>query len=111
MKLKRAVTVGLLAVATLGVFAACGKKSESKSDSGDKPQVVWTFTDELKEIVNDYYLPTHKDLGYKIKVVSIPSDQYETKLDPVINTDKAPDVIALESAFVKKYVDSGQMAD
>ncbi|MBQ6145078.1 MAG: carbohydrate ABC transporter substrate-binding protein, partial [Lactococcus sp.] len=37
--------------------------------------------------------------------------QYETKLDPVINTDKAPDVIALESAFVKKYVDSGQMAD
>ncbi|WP_332407821.1 ABC transporter substrate-binding protein [Lactococcus laudensis] len=111
MKLKRAVTVGLLAVATLGVFAACGKKSESKSDSGDKTLVVCTFTDELKEIVNNYYLPTHKDLGYKIKVVSIPSDQYETKLDPVINTDKAPDVIALESAFVKKYVDSGQMAD
>ncbi|GAA2827205.1 MAG TPA: carbohydrate ABC transporter substrate-binding protein [Lactococcus sp.] len=111
MKLKKVVTVGLLAAATLAVFTACGKKDASKSDSGEKTLTVWTFTDELKEIVNDYYLPTHKDLGYKIKVVSIPSDQYETKLDPVINTDKAPDVIALESAFVKKYVDSGQMAD
>lgn len=111
MKLKKVVTVGLLAAATLAVFTACGKKDASKSASGEKTLTVWTFTDELKEIVNDYYLPTHKDLGYKIKVVSIPSDQYETKLDPVINTDKAPDVIALESAFVKKYVDSGQMAD
>lgn len=63
MKLKKVVTVGLLAAATLAVFTACGKKDASKSDSGEKTLTVWTFTDELKEIVNDYYLPTHKDLG------------------------------------------------
>lgn len=111
-KFKKIAVVGMMAAASLGIFAACGKKDDNKSASGkEKTLTVWTFTDEFKEIVNDYYLPTHKDLGYKIKVVSIPSDQYETKLDPVINTDKAPDVIALESAFVKKYVESGKMAD
>ena len=58
-------------------------------------------------MINDYYLPAHDDLAYDIRIVEIPSDHLETKLDPILGSKDAPDVIALESAFVKKYVESG----
>ncbi|MHC5373269.1 ABC transporter substrate-binding protein [Enterococcus sp. LJL120] len=100
--------------AGLFLLAGCGgsnNTSDSGGGSGSNELVVWTFTDELSTMINDYYLPTHEDLDYEIKIVEIPSDQFETKLDPVLGTNDAPDVIALESAFVKKYVESGLMAD
>lgn len=102
-------------VLTIGILFWTGCSSSSTSSegksSGDKELVVWTFTDEIEKIVNNYYKVKHGDLDYTIKVVSIPSDQYETKLDPVLGTDTAPDVVALESAFVKKYVESGMLAN
>ncbi|MGY3749567.1 ABC transporter substrate-binding protein [Vagococcus acidifermentans] len=102
-----------LCVLGLGL-AACGggeKKDSGSTADKDNQLIVWTFTDELSTMINDYYLPAHKDLDFKVKVVAIPSEQFETKLDPVLGSKDAPDVIALESAFVKKYVESGMMAD
>ncbi len=96
------------------LWSGCSSSSTSSSgssSSGDDELVVWTFTDELGTIVEDYYLADNTDLDYDIKVVSIPTDQFETKLDPVLGTDNAPDVVALESAFVKKYVESGMLAN
>lgn len=110
---KWGVSLGILATSLLAL-TACGSgesNSGSAGGSGKKELVVWTFTDELSKMINDYYKPAHEDLDYEIKVVEIPSDQFETKLDPVLGTKDAPDVIALESAFVKKYVESGLMAD
>lgn len=109
------VGFGVIAASML-LLSGCGSSGKNsaadESDSGGKKElVVWTFTDELSKMINDYYKPAHKDLGYEVKVVEIPSDQFETKLDPVLGTKDAPDVIALESAFVKKYVESGLMAD
>lgn len=100
---------GSVVLVGAAVLASCGT-DPAGSASGDE-LIVWTFTDELSTMINDYYLPAHEGLAYKIRVVEIPSDQFETKLDPVLGTKNAPDVIALESAFVKKYVESGLMAD
>ena len=110
-------TVSLAGLAAF-MLSGCGNGSgNSSSDnsatgsSGKDELVVWTFTSELSTMINDYYLPAHDDLAYDIRIVEIPSDQFETKLDPIIGSKDAPDVIALESAFVKKYVESGMMAD
>ena len=118
MKTWKKVMLGLGTVtAGVALLAGCGSngstgESAAGGNSGKKGElVVWTFTDELSTMINDYYKPAHTDLGYDIKIVEIPSDQFETKLDPVLGTKDAPDVIALESAFVKKYVESGMMAD
>ena len=105
-------------------FAACGsggegtdtntdsgKGQESVSDEGEK-LVVWTFTDEIQKMIENYYLKAYPDLPYEIEVVVIPNEQYQPKLDPALASGKsAPDVFALEAAYVNKYVDSKHTAD
>jgi ABC-type glycerol-3-phosphate transport system substrate-binding protein len=74
---------------------------------------VWSFTDELANMINN---PT---LGFKAKHPEVqvqysqtPSDQFENRLDPVLDSGRgAPDIIALESSFVRKYVESGSLLD
>lgn len=89
-----------------------GKDTETSEPAGPaenkgKKLVVWTFTDEIEKMINEYYLRDNPDLGYEIEIVVIPNDQYQQKLDPVLGSGKsAPDVFALEAAFVKKYVNS-----
>ena len=38
-----------------------GGSSAAKEDS-NKNLVVWSFTDELEGLINDYYKPTHPDM-------------------------------------------------
>ncbi len=89
----------LLVAATL-VFslAACG--------GSDDTLVVWTFSDELKGMIEDHYLKDNPDLGYEIEVVVVPNEDYQTTIDPVLATGKnAPDVFALEAGYIRKYVE------
>jgi len=72
--------------------------------------VVWSFTDELEGMINNYYKPAHP--GVKIKYTLTPTEQFPSRLDPVLQSGRgAPDVFALESAFVRKYVESGLLLD
>jgi len=77
--------------------------------------VIWSFTDELKKMVDSPvwgFKATHSDDIKKIKYSQTPSDQFQAKIDPVLTSGKgAPDIIALESAFVRKYVESGLLLD
>jgi len=72
--------------------------------------VVWSFTDELENMTKNYYMKAFPDV--KIDYSLTPSDQFENKLDPVLQSGRgAPDIFALESAFVRKYIESGQLLD
>jgi len=91
--------------------------SGCKKDSGKL--VIWSFTDELAKMTNGdpnspgfnvYFTKTHP--GIKVEYSQTPSDQFQAKIDPVLATGQgAPDIIALESAFVRKYVESGLLLD
>lgn len=69
---------------------------------------VWSFTDEVEGLLNNYYLPAHPDV--KVDYQMTPTADFPAKLDNIMSTagdgDNAPDVFALEAAFVKKYVNS-----
>jgi len=72
--------------------------------------VVWSFTDEVEGLINNYYLKDNPD--FKLTYVYTPTDQFESRLDPVLSVGKGvPDVFALEAAFVRKYVEGGQLLD
>jgi len=80
--------------------------------------VVWSFTDELGEMilgtgtnpVSWYYTKAFPDV--KIDYSMTPTEQFPSRLDPVLASGRgAPDVFALESAFVRKYVESGLLLD
>ena len=115
--MKRLLSI-LLVLVMVFSLVACGKdeggteeSTGPKANEGDK-LVVWTFTDEVKQMVEEYYLVDNPDLDYEIEVVVVPTDQYQPKLDPVLASGKeAPDVFTLEAAFVKKYVDSKHTKD
>ena len=76
----------------------------------DQGIVVWSFTDELEDMIKNYYMPAHQDV--KVEYTMTPTEQFQLTLDPVFQTGKgAPDIIALEADFVRKYVESGLLLD
>ncbi|GEK88352.1 ABC-type glycerol-3-phosphate transport system, substrate-binding protein [Alkalibacterium putridalgicola] len=88
-----------------------GEAFEAPTTGGEGVLDVWTFTDEAATMINDYYLEEFPDLDYEINISEVPTEEFETQLDPVFGTDSAPDVIFAEQAFVKKYVESGMLVD
>lgn len=112
-KFWKAAAGAAVITASMLTLAACGSSSSKTSSSSTKGKTlqVWTFTTDMKKIINNYYKPMHKNLDYKIKITVVPFENFQTKLDPVLGTKNGPDLIALDASFVKKYVDSGKMAD
>ena len=90
---------------TLSVSACNG--GQATSESSKDPLVVWTFTDELKELIDNYYIPNcNPDYEIDVKVYAL--DDLSTKLRQAISTNKnLPDLVALEAKVVLNYIDSG----
>jgi ABC-type glycerol-3-phosphate transport system substrate-binding protein len=87
----------------LMLFSVMGCKKDTAIE-------IWSFTDEVEGLVNNYYLKDNPDA--KINYSFTPTDQFENRLDPVLASGRgAPDIFALEAAFVRKYVESGQLLD
>ncbi|MFI3214298.1 MAG: ABC transporter substrate-binding protein [Eubacteriales bacterium] len=82
-----------------------GEEQEALGNTeSDKVLHIWSFTDEVKVMIENYYLADHPDIDYKIEVTVIPSDSYETKLDSALATGKGgPDLFALNAPYVQKY--------
>jgi len=100
--MKKALIV-LGVVVMLFSIVGCGGKNSGKL-------VIWSFTDELANMTNNYYKQSHP--GVEVEYSQTPSDQFQAKIDPVLASGQgAPDIIALESAFVRKYVESGLLLD
>jgi len=71
---------------------------------------VWSFTDELGQMIDGYFRPANR--GAQITYTYTPTDLFEATLDPVLASGRgAPDVFALEAAFVRKYVESDLLLD
>lgn len=102
---KSYVVLSTIAVAAmLFSVTSCGKKEASGKKANKL--VVWSFTDELQTMIDKYYKPSHP--GVEVEYSLTPTDQFPNKLDPVLASGNgAPDVMALENAFVRKYVDQG----
>lgn len=105
MKKSYVVLSTLAVTAMLFSVTSCGKKDAASGKKANK-LVVWSFTDELQTMIDKYYKPSHP--GVEIEYSLTPTDQFPNKLDPVLASGNgAPDVMALENAFVRKYVDQG----
>jgi len=99
MKRLFAVIVSMLIVST-GVLSAQQRSRLS----------VWSFTDELHEMAERYYEPTHPNVT--IDYTMVPFDQFSKRLDRALASGQGtPDIFALDSDDVRKYVESGLLLD
>jgi len=71
---------------------------------------LWSFTDEVEDLINNYFRRDNRAIQIDYSYITI--DQFENRLDRVLASGRgAPDVIALEDAFVRRYVESGELLD
>jgi ABC-type glycerol-3-phosphate transport system substrate-binding protein len=72
---------------------------------------VWAITDELKMMIDRYYRQTRPNVTVNYSL--IPSFQFSNRLERALAAGKgrAPDVFALDSSFVRKFVESGMLLD
>jgi len=93
----------VIACAVLILFSVSGCKKE-------EGLTVWSFTDELGQMIENYYKVAFPDVQLDYSMT--PTEQFPSRLDPVLASGRgAPDIFALESAFVRKYVESGLLLD
>lgn len=96
-------------------ITACGGDSSStdegsSGDAGDNTLNVWSFTNEIQTMAVAF---EEKNPGVDVQYTMIPmsAGEYQTKLKAALGTSDAPDVIALEAAFVKEFVEADFLAD
>jgi len=71
---------------------------------------VWSFTNEINTMAVAFEA-THPDVDVVYTMIPMTNGEYQTKLMATLGTDQVPDVVALEAAFVKSYVESDFLAD
>lgn len=101
-KVKRTISVAMGVVALAGCFmlGGCG-------DTEGEGLVVWSFGSDTQAMADMYNEARGKEI---VKVQTYPLDVFQTRLDGVLRSGKnAPDVVALEISFVKKYVEGGKL--
>jgi len=98
------VLLGIVLVFAMAPICAHAQNSGSLT--------VWSFTNELRDMINNYYKQAHSKVKVTFAMTSLTDQAYQKKLDPLLASGKkAPDVFALEAQIVRKYVESGQLLE
>jgi len=71
---------------------------------------VWSFTNEINTMAVAYEC-LHPEVDVQYTMIPMTNGEYQTKLLASLGTADSPDVLALEAAFVKDYVESDFLAD
>lgn len=99
-----------------GILAGCGKSGadstgsmaqNNAAETSDKKVInVWSFTDEVPRMIEDYKR-LHPEFDYEIKstVIATTDGAYQPALDQALAAGgpDAPDIYCAEAAFVIKY--------
>jgi multiple sugar transport system substrate-binding protein len=79
--------------------------------SGEKTVLnVWSFTNEIRTMAIAFE-GKHPDVDVVYTMIPMTNGEYQTKLKASLGTADIPDVVALEAAFVKEWVEADFLAD
>src|SRR5512141_2156708 len=71
---------------------------------------VWSFTNEIKTMAVAFQ-GKHPNVKVVYTMIPMTNGEYQTKVKAAAGTKDSPDVVALEAAFVKEWVESDLLAD
>lgn len=90
--------------------AAAVEAPAAAPDAGKTVLNVWSFTNEINTMAIAYE-GKNPNVDVQYTMIPMTNGEYQTKLLSALGTKDAPDVIALEAAFVKQYVEADFLAD
>jgi multiple sugar transport system substrate-binding protein len=71
---------------------------------------VWSFTNEINTMAIAFE-KMNPNVDVQYTMIPMTAGEYQTKLKAALGTADVPDVIALEAAFVKEFVEADFLAD
>lgn len=90
-------------VAFIFVLAGCSSSTQTVDHEGDGVLTIWGFYEGAPKAALDYYAEqTGKEVDYQ----TIGWEDFQTKINTVIGTEDAPDILLLERSFMGTYVPS-----
>ena len=96
-----------------GVVCAFDASGKYLGKAGPIRLVVYSYTNELQNMIEKYFAPKHPEVEFDYQIYPTDGNAYTNKLDTMLGaaSDEAPDIVALEAAFVKHYVESDKTGD
>ena len=105
--------LSLVLVASM-LLAACGTAAPAPAATQAPAQKtvlnVWSFTNEIRTMAIAFE-GKHPDVDVVYTMIPMTNGEYQTKLKAAVGTADVPDVVALEAAFVKEWVEADFLAD
>jgi multiple sugar transport system substrate-binding protein len=115
--MKKTMALALTCLMSIGLFSGCGKNVTKENpvptDNPVKVQKtlkIWSFTDELKTMVLAFQ-EKHPEVKIEYTMIPMTNGEFQTKLKSTLQSGEVPDVLSLEAAFVREYVESDYLAD
>jgi multiple sugar transport system substrate-binding protein len=99
------ITVSLLVIAGM-LLTGCGPKPVEFKGTLN----VWSFTNEIRTMAIAFH-GLHPDVNVVYTMIPMTNGEYQTKVKAAAGTADSPDVVALEAAFVKEWVESDLLAN
>ncbi|MBL8050648.1 MAG: carbohydrate ABC transporter substrate-binding protein [Anaerolineales bacterium] len=90
--------------------AATESGSESPTTSDKQVLKVWSFTNEILTMAIAFE-GQNPDVDVQFTMIPMNQGEYQTKIKAAVGTSDVPDVVALEAAFVKEWVEADFLAD
>jgi multiple sugar transport system substrate-binding protein len=117
--------LGSLLVVAAMLLAACGSATGTPAETAapaaqptaapQEPAAkevlnVWSFTNEIRTMAVAFE-GRNPNVDVVYTIIPMTNGEYQTKLKAALGTADAPDVVALEAAFVKEWVEADFLAD
>jgi multiple sugar transport system substrate-binding protein len=100
------IIVSLLVIASM-LISGCGP-AKPKELTGTLN--VWSFSNEIRTMAIAFQ-GLHPGVKVVYTMIPMTNGEYQTKVKAAAGTADSPDVVALEAAFVKEWVESDLLAD
>ena len=112
--MKKLISLLLAAFMLISLFSGCGKKtSETNANTQtNEPKVlrIWSFTDEVKTFTVAFQ-EKYPDVKVEYTMIPMTNGEYQTKLKSALQAGEGPDVVTLEAAFVREFIESDYLED
>ncbi len=93
--------LGVLALSILFLTGCGATGSDSVEHEGDGVLTIWGFFEGAPKAALDYYA---EQTGKEVEYQAIGWGDFQTKINTVIGTEDAPDILLLERSFMGNYI-------